>query len=882
MPAYRRLFDLRLGGRARADAEMDRELESHLAMREADLVRGGLSPEDARAEARRRFGDFELARRQLHSAARQRQSATRQRDRLGTILADLRYGVRQARRAPGFTALAIASLAIGIGAMTTIFSLVEHVLLRPLPFARAAELVSITGLDSARARIETVAAPQWADWRKAGALTDAALYGFAYRQGLVAADSAFRVDAQRVSGNYFDVLGARFVTGRPFTEQEAEAGEAVVVVSEGLWRRTFGADRTLSTPLRTAHRTYTIVGVVAEGQEFPAGTEAYFPASLAPQAAGPRVNVNWTMIGRLKPGATTERAATEMSAIARGALANDPNALYDHGVEVEPLANALVGDISRYLRMLMAVVLCVLLIVCANVAASSLARASARGREMAVRASLGAGRGRLVQQMLVEHLLLGVAGGAAGLFMAWAALRIILSRWGDQIPRSAEVVMDTRVFLFALAASLLAGVLAGALPAARLSRVSLRSMLSSGGRNSVRGGRNLAGASLVTFEIAAALLLLAGAALLVRSFRSVMGRDIGFETNVATVDVTLSGDRYADAAARETYWRRLIDEYRAIPGAQAVGVTNWVPLGLTGQGFIEVEGQEAAGAGAVYRTVSEDFFRALQIPIVVGRAFDERDGEGGERVTVINQTMAARYWPGENPIGRRVRAVSMEQPFDGSPAPWLTVIGVVGDVRTYGLETDPRAEMYVDYRQRPLWTTSMIAVVRGSGPASRLSDALRGAARSVDSQLAIDVGSLDDRLRDTLATRVLTMWLVSAFSAIAVVLAAIGIYGVLSYAVSQRARELALRAALGAPPARLLGLMLGAGLRVVAGGVLVGLVAAVALTRVLESMLFEVAPRDPWSYGAAIAVLLAVCMAAILIPARNATRLDPMIALQGD
>ena len=882
MADYRRLFDLRLGGRARADAEMDREIESHLAMREADLVRAGMSPEGAREEARRRFGDFERARRELHAAARQREAAIRHRDRLGAAIADLRYSARQARRAPGFTALAVASLAIGIGATTTIFTLVEHVLLRPLPFENAGQLVSITGRDSLGTVVPTVSAPQWSDWRQARSLEDAALYGFPFRQGIVTSDSSFRVNAQRVSGNYFDVLGARFAAGRPFTEEEAGAGEPVVVVSEDLWRRMFGADRALSTPLRTGRRSYTVVGVLARGQEFPSRTDLFFPTDMAAEVAGPRINVNWTMIGRLGPGVAPEQAATELSSIARGAQADAPEAPYDFGVGIQPLADSLVGDAARYLRLLMAVVLCVLLIVCANVAASSLARASVRAREMAVRASLGAARTRLVQQMLIEHLSLGLAGGAVGVFVAWAALRVILSRWGEQIPRSAEVVMDVRVLVFVLAMSLMAGLLAGVLPAIRLSRISLREMTSSGSRTAVRGGRNLAGASLVSFEIAAALLLLAGAALLIRSFQSVIGRDIGFDTNVATVEGALSGERYAEDAARIAYWDQLLGEYRSIPGVQAAAITQWVPLGLTGSGFIDIEGRDVPGAGAVYRVVSEDFFRALAMPILAGRSFSSMDVMGAERVAVINRTMAERFWAGENPIGQRVRARSMEAGGGGTPAPWLTVIGIVGDVRTFGLETDARAEMYVHFRQRPQWTTSMTAIVRGNLPAAQLSGELRRRGATVDPQIALDIGTLDERLADTLATRVLTMTLLASFAAIALLLAAMGIYGVLSYAVAQRTRELALRSALGATRARLVQLVLGAGLRVIAVGLVAGMAAAIALTRMLESMLVGIEPLDPWSYGAAIALLLGVSLAAVLVPARRATRLDPMIALQGE
>ena len=594
--------------------------------------------------------------------------------------------------------------------------------------------------------------------------------------------------------------------------------------------------------------------------------------------------MNWHLVARLRPGVTTEAASAELAAIGRGILATDPTSLYDYGIHTLSLADSVIGSVSKYLKLLMGVVLCVLLIVCANVAASSLARASVRSREMAVRTSLGAARSRLVQQLLIEHLLLGLAGGAIGLFVAWVSLRGILGIWGGHIPRAEEVSMDARVFGFAFALSLVAGVLAGTVPAVRLSRVSLRAMLSSGGRTSAGGAPNLAGASLVSLEIALAVLLLTGAGLLIRSFRAVLGRDIGFDTNVATAEVALSGPLYGqDSVRRAAYWESLIEEFQHIPGVQSVGLSNWIPLGMTGAGFIDVAGKESLGGGAVYRTVSPGFFAALRMPLLVGRLFDQEDGPGTQRVVVINQTMASKYWPGENPIGKQVRAKSMEPGPKGAPAPWLNIIGVVGDVRTYGLESDARPEMYVYYRQTPSWRTySMTVLVRGSGRASSLLAELKRRSRLVDPRLAVDFGTLDDRLRNTLATRTLTMSLLSGFAGIALILAALGIYGVLSYAVTRRTRELAVRSALGARPGQLLGLMLVAGLRVVGVGMAFGIAAAFWLMQMLDSMLVGVSPIDPVTYISAMAVLLVVSLLAIVIPARRATKLDPMIALQAE
>ena len=883
-PTYRRLFDLRLGGGRRSDAEMDLEIESHIAMRAADLVASGMTPEAARAAARERFGDFETARRRLRAGAHQRDASKRKRDRLASIATDLRYAARQARRAPGFALIAVFTLALGIGATTAMFTLVDHVLLQPLPFPEPARLLAVLGKNAGGSPIEYISSADWFDWRKAKSLQGSAIYAFPGRAAIVTPDSAMRVDARQVSGNFFDVLRPRFAAGRPFTQAETDQRLSEVVISERLWRRLFDREALGSAVLHTATRSYAVVGVVASGQEYPTGTDVWFPMPLTPATDPARVDINYFHFARLAPGATAAQATAELSAIARGIHTADPSAIYDYGAVVAPLGDYVSGNADLYLKLLMGVVLFVLLIVCANVAAAGLARASVRAREMAVRASLGAARGRLVQQLLVEQIGLGLVAGALGLFFAWAAVRGILARWGGEIPRASEIRLDGGVFAFAVVASLVAGALAGLLPAWRTTRAPVRDVLSSGGRTAARGGRALAGATLVGAEIALALLLLTGAGLLIRSFRTLVGRNLGFDTNVATAEAALGGPRYAsDTLRRYAYWDALMESYRGIPGVHDVAVAHPIPLGLTSQGFIDIYGRDVHDAGAIYRAVSEDFFRTLSIPVIVGRVFDrEQDRLGTPRVVVINEKMAATYWPGENPIGKLVRARSMEAWPAGHPAPWLTVIGVVGAVRTYGLESEPRAEMYVSFRQVPGWTAFMTVAVHGSRRAAAFVREMRARAHKIDPSVPVDVRTIDDTLRNTLSTRTLMLSLLTGFASLALALAALGIYGVLSFAVAQRTRELAVRSALGARRGQLLTLVFTSGVRVVAIGVVVGVLAALLLTRTLGSMLVGVGATDPATFITAAVVLSAVSLIAILVPSLRATKLDPMIALQAE
>jgi predicted permease len=878
-PADRRHIGLpRLGGKP--DAEMDEEIEAHLQLRAADLQRTGLSPEAARAAAEQRFGDLDATRQVLHSAARRREAALRHRDWIAGIGMDLRFAGRQFRRYAGYSSLAIAMLALGIGLTTAMFTLVERILLQPLPFPRAEQLVALTGRDSVGNDIPMVSSADWQDWRNtAHTLTSTAIFNVSQRLTVPLADSAIRVTSEGVSADFFRVLQARFVAGRSFTSDEVQSRLAGVVVGERLWRDVLGGDPRLGRSLTIGSRRYAVIGVVSDATAFPAGTDLWIPTAMMPESGGMRNNINWTAIARLQPGASLAAAHAGLRAVATAVKQHDRAGLYDFDVHVRPLRDLVVGDVSSSFRLLMAAVLCVLLIVCTNLAMATLGRGASRRQEMAIRAALGADRVRLVVQLLVEHLLLALAGGLAGLVLAWGTIRAVLAVWGNQIPRAGEVHIDAVVLGVAVGVSVLVGLAAGIIPALRGSRASLHRAMRAGGRSVGRNRRN-AGAPFVVLEFAVALLLLVGAGLLIRSFRTLLGRDLGFDRHVATAELVLSGPRYADSAQRLASWDRLMAEYRAIPSVQRVGLANWIPLGIAGASFIDLPGREGGNDGAGYRVVSEDFFTAMSIPLRAGRTFGPLDGPGTARVVVINQAMARAFWPDQDPIGKQVRARSMEYR-RGGQAPWLTIVGVVGDVRQWGLESDPRPEMYTDFRQLPAWTSALTAVVQSSMPASQLLPQLRARTRAVDPLLGTDVSVLDDRLSAQLAPRRLTMALLTGFAGVALLLAALGIYGVVSYAVVQRTRELAVRAALGAQRRELLTLVLASGMGTAAAGIVVGVSGALVLSRLLGAMLAGLSPLDPLTYVAATVVMGVMALLATAVPAIRATRLDPMIVLKG-
>ena len=864
--------------------ELDEEVEVHLDLRTEELVKSGMSPEDARVEARRRFGDDPSARRRLLSGARKRARRRRRRQAWEALLLDVRLSVRQARLAPGFTTVALLILASGVGLATSMFTVADNVLLRPLPHPDPHELVALWSVQEEGSSFSRVSMANWVDWKEgATALETTALYDVD-RLPIATGDDAFYATTASVAGPFFSTMGGSLAVGRPFTEDEAQNGEGVAVVSEEFWRRALGG----VTPLRDAElvvsgRRYEVVGVVARGHGFPATAEVWRPMAYRPGSGGMRNNINYEAVARLGAGATLEQARAELSGIADGIRERDPEALYSWGVDVRPLRDVVVAGARTYLVLLSVAVGCLLLVACANLAGLSLARARRRGQESAVHLALGAGRGRLVRRTVIEHLLLGAVGGGVGVVVAWLGTDALMSRAAAVLPRAQEISFDPRVAAFGLVIALASGLLAGVIPAVRGTRAEVASVLS-GTRGGVSGGRGLPGAAIVGVEIALAVTLLVAGGLLVRSFQALVSRDLGFSAEgVVTAEVTLTaGPYWDDMDARLAYWHRVLEQVDAVPAVSGAAIGNWIPTTDGGSGFIEVEGSEEQDIGAGYRVVSDAYFQVLGIPLLSGRSFTASDGPGSERVVIVNEAMAERYWPDGSPQGRRVRATSMESWSHGGVAPWLTVVGVVANARHYGFDSPPQMEMYVLHRQIPSWVGAMTVVAKTASVTPALSDAVREAIRDVDPALAIEMGTLEARVAGLTRERRMVLAGIGVFGTGALLLVSLGIYGVMSFAAGERTREMAVRAALGAESGQLVALMLGAALRVVAAGVLAGLVTAYWFSGLLTDLLVEVGSADPATYLAATLLLVVVALLSALVPSLRAAGRDPLEALRSE
>jgi predicted permease len=812
-----------------------------------------------------------------------------------TLFQDLRYGARMLLKRPGFTAVAVITLALGVGANTAIFSVVNSLLLRPLPY-RDSERLAIIWSHSPGANVEQ-------DWPSPGQFSAIKAQGGAFEALALAQGSNVnltgqaapeRIGALRLSSAVFPLLGAQAALGRVFLPEEDAPGKPMaVILSHGFWQRRFGGDpKALGQSLTINGAAYSIVGVMPP--DFSLGyevmptvgavsqAELLLPLPLSPEGMNSQGDENYNVLARFKPGVTVAAAQAELNLAVRRLEQQFPDRYPSSrrfSLSVRPLLEQVVGDVKPALLILLGAVGCVLLIACANVANLLLARAAVREREMAIRIAIGAGRWRVVRQLLTESVLLATVGGALGLVAAiWGLAGLRWLNPGD-IPRIATIGIDGRVLVFTLAIIALTGVLFGLAPALRNSRASLGDTLKEGGRSLVGGSQQLRNL-LVIAEIALSLVLLIGAGLLLRSFVRVQRVEPGFAPqNVLSLRMTTMGTAYAERARRLIFYRELWERVRRLPGVEAAGGVSILPLaggiswgGVTIEGYNPASGQSAIQADG--RVASVGYFETMKIPLLRGRFFTEQDSQEAARVAIIDENMARAYWRDTDPIGKRLK-------FGGanSDAPWMTVVGVVANVKQYALDTDSRVALYTPHLQTP--DSTMYVVARTTTDPLSVMAAVTRESRTLDPNVPIfDVKTMGQLLSESMARRRFAMLALGLFALVALALAAVGIYGVISYSVAQRTREIGIRVALGAQTRDVLNLVLRQGMSLAIIGVGLGLIAAFALTRVMSSLLFGVSATDLLTFAVIGLFLTTVALVACLIPARRAAKVDPMIALR--
>ena len=783
------------------------------------------------------------------------------------MMQDLRYAVRALLRTPGFTTAAVLTLALGIGANTAIFAVVNAVLLEPLGYPQADRLVSIVQRHERTGSPEFASLPDYNDWRAQTTQFEHMGGAWGVTFNLTAIEEPERLRGALVTASLFPTFGTPPALGRTFTE--AEEKDLVVVLSHSLWQRRFAGDRAvLGRSVALNGRPHTIVGVMPAGFAFPeAITELWTP--LVPESGMNRGYHLLNVVGRIKPDATIERARAELAAIVARSAAAYPEFNKEWGVEAKPLQESVVSSVRRPLWILAGAVACVLLIACANLASLLLSRVTARAQEMSIRAALGAGRTRLIRQLLIESTVLAVCGGLLGWILASTAIEPIVAL--ADIPRAANVSLDRAVLLFTLGVAVAAVLLFGLMPAIYGSRVNLGQSLKT--RGTARSG--LLRPALLTFQIAAAVVLLAGAGLLLHSFHRLMQVDAGFSGDrVMTVRFFLPRATYPVERCIQVY-QQMIERAKRIPGVEAAAATSVFPLsGVSAN--VPVEFPERAPAapgerpGADFVTVTPGYFRLMSIPMLRGRDFENADRADSPFVAVVNREMAERYFPNQDPIGKFVRVLG--------PKPRM-IVGIVGSTRQRALHAEPGPEIYIPHTQFP--AGQMFLAVRARGDEALVARQLRTELRALDSNLPIAaIRTADAVLDETLASRRFSLVLLTLFAGAALGLAIVGVFGVVSFAVSQRTKEIGIRMALGATAANVLRRTISQGMLPVFAGMALGLLAARTLTGMMTAMLFDVRPTDPITFGAVVATLLATAFAAAWIPARRAARVDPLIALR--
>lgn len=803
---------------------------------------------------------------------------------------DVRYGLRTLRGNFSFTLIAIVALALGIGANTAIFSVVNAVLLRPLPYRDAGRIVAIQEITREGKRIQVTPA-NFLDWRAQNTVFEHLAAILERTSNLAGTDQAERINLAMTSANFFDVFGAQPQRGRLFLPEDEQAGHpSIVVLGHGLWQRRFGGDpEIVGKSVTLDGQGYTVVGIAPAGFQYPGKTDAWLPPLRLAPAVNDTMDVTrvrgfgfLSTVALLKPGVPLEQAQAEMETITAQLREQYPETNNRRFDRVVTLHTHLVGDTSTVLWLLLGAVGFVLLIACANVANLMLVRATARQKEIAIRTALGASRLRIIRQLLTESVMLAITGGAAGLLLAWWGIDLLTRLLPKDFPRLQDINLDLAVLGSTIVVSLITGIVFGFAPAWQVSRTDVNETLKDNSRGAIGGGAgNRLRSLFVVAEVALSLVLLVGAGLLFRSFLQLQSVNTGFNpAQVLTIGLSPSGTNFREDPQYIAYYKQVTERISAIPGVESVGAINTLPLAKGPTAGFRIEGRPLLSAdqwpGGNYRNVNPDYFRALNIPLVQGRSFEERDNASAPLVALINQATADHDFAGENPVGKRITfggVDSKRQPI------WFEIVGVAANVRSIELKEEPLPEVYTASLQDAF--SSMSFVIRTTIEPAGLTAAVRQAVQDVDrAQPVSDIRTMDNVVSESVTQPRFNLTLLGIFGVIALVLSAAGIYGVMAYTVAQRTHEIGIRIALGAKTPNVLRMILGQGLRLTALGIVFGLLGSLLLTRFLSALLFGVSPTDPLTFVVVALFLMGVALVACFVPARRAARTDPMVALR--
>jgi len=862
--------------------DLDRELRRHLELEAEEQRESGLTADEARAAALRALGNQARIREEVRALSPMAA--------IEDLLQDLRYGLRMLLEHPGFTIVAALTLALGIGANTAMFSVVDAVLLQPLPYPQADRLAMIwenVNLPAYKNSHNPSAPGNFHDWRTQNtSFTDMAAIG-GRSWNLTGSGEPARVDGEAVSAALFPLLQVDAALGRVFTaDEDRQGGARVVLLSQGLWNDRFGADAgIIGKTIRLSEEPYTVVGVMPRGFYFPdPDDKLWVPIALTPQQLANHDGHSLQTLARLKPDVTLAQAQANLDGIAKRLTEQYPQSNTGVGVTVASLSEHTVAGVRTALLVILGVVGFLLLMVCANTGNLLLARSSARGREFAVRAALGASRGRLVRQLLTESTLLAVIGGVLGLAFAFWGISALRGLAPTDLPRIDAIGLNASVAAFNFGVAVIAGLICGVVPALQSNRRDLHETLKGDAHGSAERSRVRARNLLIVAETAIGVIVLVGAGLLLRSFLELGRVPLGFQPDgILTFRATLPASHYDTTAKRTAFYRQVTEKLRALPGVQSVAGVSILPLSMASRSTgISIEGEPPPAPGQVrlvdFRTVSPGYFSTMGIPLLRGRDVSWNDTADSPPVIVISQTMARMFWPNQDAIGKRIKGVP-----GNAPAPWVTVVGIVGNIQHVDLVNPPRPSMYLapSQDQRSGDTLREWAARTSSDPTA-VANAVRDAVWAVDPALPITRVQTMQRLRSAVtAKEQFNLLLVGLFALLALILSAVGLYGVTAYAVIQRTRELGIRLALGAQPGDVLRIVVGQGARLVAIGLAIGTLASLALTRLMATLLFGVSSRDPATFAGVGVLLAVVSLVACYIPARRAMRVDPVVALRG-